>query len=302
MIIRPSSRSGLTLIEVSVTTALAGIIALVTYALLNISFILAAKNIAINTTHQQARYTTLKMLRDFRSAVSVPQLADDKGIPLPSPAPAKAAGIAFQKWASGPYAIKTDVKKGETVVHVALLSNQRPPQKPLPIYYPPESSTPNDYTQKLIIPTHQIEEDITGISVSVSDKSDVSITLKNAVKVDVLGTDSKGGHIVCFITDKCSYTVSNNALYFHFRSGEHWSGDPDRGGDPYQKTSGTGVTNATPFYLLIEPDGATDGAAFNSLFNDLNSSNRRYRSLQISLNGEAPMKAQLTTGTPDQNQ
>ncbi len=260
--------------------AVAGIVGLGTYALLNISFILAGKNIAINTTHQQARSSTLNMLRDFRSAVSVPQLADDKGIPWPSPTPRKAAGIAFQKWASGPYAIKADVvgnppstKPFPNVIHVALLSNQT-----IPIYYPPAPSSPHGtYTQKLIIPTHQIEEDITGISGS---KSDLSITLKNNVPVEVKGTASTGGHIVCFITDKCSYTVSNNVLVFNAR------------GASSQKISGTSLTNATPFYLPPGPDGA----AFNSLtVNDLNYSNRKYRSLQISLNGEAPMKAQLTT-------
>ena len=259
-----SRREGFTLVELMVTSAVIGGVGLVLYSLLNINMILGAKNTAINTTHEQARVAMLDVLRDLHSAVSAPVLTDSAGVAYPSP-PTFAEGVAFQKWASGPYAIKTDALTNQKVIHVALLANQT-----IPIFY-------GTKTQKLIVPTYQIEDYITAIS---GTKSDLSITLTNNLPIAIKGTGSAAGHVVCFITDCCSYTVSNSTLKWNYR------------GVSYSKSTGNNITNPTPFYI---PTSGV-GAGFNSLStSDLKSSNRGYKSVNIMINGQAPIKAQLTT-------
>ena len=76
MRIRVQSRGGLTLIEVSVTSGLIGVLGLIIYSILNIGTILGAKNTAVNTAHQQARVAMLQMIQDLHSAISLPYLID----------------------------------------------------------------------------------------------------------------------------------------------------------------------------------------------------------------------------------
>jgi prepilin-type N-terminal cleavage/methylation domain-containing protein len=93
---------GYTLTEVLFTTALIGVVGLIIYALLLTGTTLGAKNTAINTAHQQARMAMLEMVQDLHSAISLPQLIDENGAPLPAPlpgaSPPPAQGISFQLW------------------------------------------------------------------------------------------------------------------------------------------------------------------------------------------------------------
>ena len=256
-------RGAFTLIELMVTTAIIGVVGLVLFSLLNINMILGAKNTAINTTHEQARVASLDMLQDLHSSISVPALTDATGTVYSSPpVSGYAEGISFQKWASGPYAIRSDATTSQNVIHVALLSTQT-----IPTYY-------GANTQKLIIPTLQIEDFITAIG---GTNTDLSITLANNIKLPIKGTGSTGGHIVCFITDCCSYTVSNNTLQRSYR------------GNSY--TVSSKLMNATPFYL----PSAITGGAFALSNSDVKYNNRGYKSANVLLNGQVAIKAQLTT-------
>ena len=76
MKIHSRSRSGLTLVELSVTTGLVGVLGLIIYSLLNMGTILGAKNTAVNTAHQQARVAMLQMTQDLHAAISLPYLFD----------------------------------------------------------------------------------------------------------------------------------------------------------------------------------------------------------------------------------
>ena len=67
-----SSRSGLTLVELSVTTGVVGVLGLIIYPLLNMGTVLGAKNTAMNTAHQQARVAMLEMVQDLHAAISLP--------------------------------------------------------------------------------------------------------------------------------------------------------------------------------------------------------------------------------------
>jgi hypothetical protein len=243
--------------------------------------VLGAKNTAVNTAHQQTRVAMLEMVQDLHSSVSLPALADASGTPYASPAPTNAEGVSFQQWSSGPHQIKNDAAVGQNQITLKLNTN---PGNPTPIV-----------GQRLIVPTHQIEADITAVS---GGAGNFTVTLDNisgpalipevaypvsTLPVGINGTSSKGGEVVCFVTDRCSYAVTNSTLRWN------WKGNT--------RVVGNDITNTTPFSAPTS-GGAPyyrSVAAINLSTSDHNYSNRRYQSANILLNGQVPSKARLTT-------
>jgi prepilin-type N-terminal cleavage/methylation domain-containing protein len=281
---------GFTLIELMFTTVLIGVLGLIIYSLLNSGMVLGAKNTAVNTSHQQARVAMLKMVQDLHSSVSLPALANASGTPYPSPAPAAAEGIAFQQWWSGPHKIISDGTTSDSTIHIKVTG---------------ASSAAPTVGQRLIIPTHQIEGDVTAVSGSANN---LSVTMDNfLVAAGTPGSyqlpsgswaihtlpaqitlpvpnDGTVGDIVCFITDRCSYTVTSNTLGFNWRG--------------ITRTAANDITNATPFNTPTTPAGALYYrfvAAIDLSTADLQYNNRGFKSANILLNGQVPIKAQLTT-------
>lgn len=260
-----SRRGGYTLLELAFGTLIFGTLAIGIYSVLNIATVLGAKNTAINTAHQQARVAMTQMLQDLHSAISLPSLVDTNGAQVSGPGPA--AGIAFQAWSSGPHKIASDATTAQSQITIAFT----PGSGPIPIV-----------GQRLIVPTHQIEDDITAVS---GAGSNYTITLSHRLPVAVSGTDAYT--ITCFIADRCSYTISNGAL--------QWSG-------PNAKKAfavmGTGITSPTPFSTPQTAAGALYYrfvAAINLSTADAAYSNRGFKAANIFLNGQVPMKARLTT-------
>ena len=276
MKIHSPSRSGLTLVELSVTVGLVGVLGLMIYSLLNMGTILGAKNTATNTAHQQARVAMLEMIQDLHSSVSLPQLLNVSGT--------KAAGISFQQWGSaplsgvmtpngGPHKIKSDANAGQKVIHIVVTSGQ-----PNPVV-----------GQRLIVPTHQIEDRISAVSGSASD---LTVTLDNNLPVAINGTAFTIGDVVCYITDRCSYqVVLDNA------------GPPATYKLQWTNTQGTrdivnDITNQRPFSIPSTPAGALYYrfvAAVDLSTSDPKYSNRGYKAANILLNGMVPYKTRLTT-------
>ena len=276
------------LVEVMFTMVIMSVVGLVIYSLLNINTILGAKNTAVNTAHQQARVAMLQMVQDLRSAVSLPALADSAGTPYASPAPSSAAGIAFQQWATkegGPHKILADVSAGSTIVRIVVTAGPGVNQT---------QSRPK-VGQRVIVPTHQIEGDIIDVD---GTNNDYRLTLGNVngpplpsvtypvnyVPVAIKGTTSSTGDVVCFVTDRCWYTVTtNNALNWH------------RQGD---RVIVNDVTNTAPFGTPTTQAGALYYrfvSAIDLSTADLDYKNRGFKSANVLLNGQVPMKARLTT-------
>ncbi|MDQ2824374.1 MAG: hypothetical protein M3R29_02895 [Verrucomicrobiota bacterium] len=268
------------LIEMMFTTVLIGVLGLLIYSLLNINTVLGAKNTAVNTAHQQARVAMLQMVQDLRSAVSLPALANASGTPYPSPAPTAAAGIAFQQWASGPHKIRNDVKIDENVVKIKRTGGQPVPQ----------------VGQRLIVPTHQIEDDITAVANKGGNDYDITLAYdigdtnkdgvvdnKDTRQVEIEGTGSSVGDVVCFITDRCSYTIASNSLTWTRQGSRVMVND---------------ITSSAPFSTPTTPAGALYYrfvAAIDLSTADLMYSNRGYKSANVLLNGQVPMRTRLTT-------
>lgn len=273
---------GFKLVELMVTVALIGVLGLILYSILYTSTVLGAKNTAVNFAHQQARVAMMNMIQDLHSSVSLPALSNASGTPYASPAPTNAEGISFQQWSSGPHKIKSNAAAGQNQVTLTL------------------TTTTGNLTpvvgQHLIVPTHQIEADITAVS---GGSGNFVVTLGNiygpavsppvtypvsTLPVAINGTGSSAGDIICFVTDRCSYAVASSTLKWN------WKGN--------NRIAGSDITNATPFSTPITPAGALYYrfvAAIDLSTADLAYSNRGYKSANILLNGQVPMKTRLTT-------
>ena len=266
----PKAIHGLTLIEVTMALGLLGVFGIAVYSMLNIGMILGAKNTAVNTAHQQARTAMLQMIQDLHSAVSLPALSDVNHVPLVNPAPNTAApGISFQLWSSGPYKVSADSAAGSSTIEIQVPNGSRVPVT----------------GQRIVVKGHRIEEDIT--SVTDLGGGTYRLVLADPLVNGIAGTgDPTFYNISCFITDHCAYTVTNGTL--------QWTG-------PTTKKAfailGSDITSPTPFTTPNTPAGALYYrfvAAINLCTSDANYDHRGFKSANILLNGQVPMRARLT--------
>jgi hypothetical protein len=260
-----------TLFELTIALSLIGSIGLAIFSMLNVGLILGAKNTAVNTAHQQARVAMLQLVQDLHSCVSLPALCDVNSVPLVNPPPnTPAPGISFQLWAGGPYQIVADAAIGTSVIQIQLTGTDVVPQ----------------VGERLIIETHEIEQDITAVTGVGGNK--YNITLTSPIGVAISGTGSPTFYnISCFITDRCSYVVNNGAL--------EWHGPTAR---KAFAVLGNDITSPTPFSVPSTPGGALYYrfvAAIDLSTADASYSNRGFKSANILLNGQVPMRARLTT-------
>jgi prepilin-type N-terminal cleavage/methylation domain-containing protein len=301
---RPSCKNrGFNLVEMMITMAIIGVVGLIIFSLLNVNSVLGAKNTAMNTAHQEARVAMLQMIQDVHTAISLPFLADTSGNQVASdPAP----GIGFQQWACGPYQINKDVKKDEDVLELLIPNGQPVPQ----------------VNQRLIIPMFQIEDKITAVNPQ-GNSGKCKVTLAHDIgdsdqdgDVDsfdrqvwtssgklIRGTDTY--HIVCFITDRCSYTIANNSLVWtkgaqtksivnDITNSQGVLYDASKPGPPAHPEN----VPPTPFSIPSNPDNAAFSSFVSALdlsTSDRNYTNRGFKAANIFLNGQVPIKARLTT-------
>jgi hypothetical protein len=271
-----SQKWGTTLVETIFTTVLIGVVGLVIYSLLNIGTILAAKNVAVNTAHQQARTAMLQMVQDLHGSVSLPQLVDINGNPSPTPdpnasptttpAPTAAPGIAFQLFASGPHQVTSSVTTLQNTVTIATVRILNPQPSP---------------GQRLIIPGHAIEDDIT--AVTKNNSRSYTFTLAHNVSAAI---DASTGNIPCFITDRCSYIIQNQEL--------HWTGPTTK---KTFSVMGQNITSPNPYSVPPTASGALYYrfvSAIDLSTSDLKFSNRGFKSANILLNGQVPIRTRMT--------
>lgn len=257
------------LLEIAIAMSVLGSFGLSVYAVLNIGMVLGAKNAAVNTAHQQARTAMLQMVTDLHSAISLPSLTDANGVALVNPAPnTSAPGISFQLWSAGPYQICSDAAVGSTFVQIKVPANGRVPVA----------------GQRLLIPTHQVESDITAVSSAGSGK--YNVTLADTLPVAIAHTGSPDNYnISCVISDRCAYVVNNKSL--------QWNGPTTR---KAFSVLGSDIISPTPFSTPNTPAGALYYrfvAAINLSTSDSKYSNRGFKAANILLNGQVPMRARI---------
>jgi len=260
-----NNNAGFTLVEIGFSTAVFSVVGLTLVSLVNTTTILGAKNTAVNTAHEQARSAMIEMLQDLHSAISLPYLVDANGNQVAGAGPA--AGIAFQQWSSGPHKIKADATTGQNQITLTLTAGSGP----APVA-----------GQRLIVPTHQIEDDIAAVS---GTSGNFTVTLAHNLPVAISGTSTYT--ITCFVTDRCSYSVTNGNL--------QWTGPTTR--KSFSVLSND-ITSTSPFSTPVTPAGALYYrfvSAINLSTADSTYSNRGFKAANIFLNGQVPMKARLAT-------
>ena len=259
------------LIELMISTTIVAITGSIIFYILNTGMVLFAKNTAINMAHQQARVAVLQMEQDLHSAISIPQLTDVNRVAVTGNGPT--AGISFQLFAKGPFLITptaTQYFAGQNQISVRV----------------------NGYTpvvgQRLCIPTHQIELDITAVSNGPTDRV---LTLSGNLPVAVFTTlqSSTGAsvavNVACFITDRYYYVVKNGELRYY-----------KPGGPAGGRLLANDITTATPFSIPLTPLGAQYNrfvAAINLSTADVTSSNRGFKAANMFLNAMEPYRARL---------
>lgn len=285
MRIHRPNQSGLTMAELSITMGVVGTLGLVIYSLLNIGTVLGAKNTATNTAHQQARVAMIEMIQDLHSAVSLPALT---GLDPLDPTGKQGSGISFQQWGAvmsngvmtpngGPHEIRNDANTGQNEVRLVIAAGQ-----PLPIV-----------GQRLIVPTHQIEDNIIAVN---GGANDCKLTLANNLTVAIKGanTNSSVGEIIAYITDRCSYDVVQVSAGPPAEYKLQWT----KVSSPPARDIATNITNPRPFSIPLTPAGALYNrfvAAVDLSTSDPKYSRRGYKAANILLNGQVPFKARLTT-------
>lgn len=260
-----TNNKGYTIVEMGFSSAVFSVVGATLYSLVNMTTLLGAKNTAINTAHDQARTAMVQMSQDLHSAISLPYLVDANGNQVSGAGPA--AGIGFQQWSSGPHKIKTDATTGQNQLTITLTGGAGP----VPVA-----------GQRLIIPTHQVEDDITAVT---GTSGSLTVTLAHNLPVAVSGTGSYT--IVCFITDRCSYKVASGKL--------QWSGPTTR---QSYSILGTDITSATPFSTPVTAAGALYYrfvSAIDLSTSDATYSNRGFKAANIFLNGQIPARTRLLT-------
>jgi type II secretory pathway component PulJ len=68
------TRSGYSLVEISVALSAATLLGLTFFQVLNAGIILFAKNTAVNASHEESRQGLNRLTRDLHAAISVPEL------------------------------------------------------------------------------------------------------------------------------------------------------------------------------------------------------------------------------------
>lgn len=264
---RRASHSGYSLIELLIATGVAVVSASVIFSIAHTGLLLFSKNSAINIAHQQARIAVLMMEQDLHSAISIPQLVDASRAPVAGSGPA--AGISCQLFAAGPFKINSNQTAGNTTVAVAI---------------------PNGYVpkvgQRLIVPTHQIELNITGVSSASGGVR--TLTLASGISADIVV--SSGGttyNVPCLITDRVSYVVANQELRYFGRANNN-----------SYKVLSTDISSGTPFSTPTTPLGAPYNrfvAAINLSTSDVSLNNRGYKAANMFLNSLVPCRTTITT-------
>jgi hypothetical protein len=257
------------LIELMISTTIVLITGSIIFYILNTGMILFAKNTAINMAHQQARVAVLQMEQDLHSAISIPQLIDANKNGVSGNGPA--AGISFQLYAKGPLQVASTANMGQNQINVRV----------------------NGYTptvgQRLCIPTHQIEMNITAVGAGSTDRI---LTLAGNLPVDVKTSlydpainQNVAVNVVCFITDRMYYVVNGGELRYFGPT------QPAAG-----KMMANDITTPTPFSIPVTPAGAQYNrfvAAINLSTADDRSSNRGFKAANMFLNAMVPYRARL---------
>src|SRR2546430_942379 len=271
----PSSpKAGFTLAEMMIGLLCFVVIGGVIFLLLNSGMILYAKNMSVNTAHEDTRRAVNRLLRDIHAAVSVPQLIDglnaDGTLQVHTSNTTAAAGVSFQLVWQDPN------NPNDTGTHYIW----KDPASPVIMIYNNGSCTSGSLCppfpgQRLVAPLWGLEADITKTAAG-GESNHVNVWLMDSQGdiIDQTGTagrapqgqgnssnkhsngNSNDIYAVCYYTERVAYLVQNSQLRLYYH--RYIGGSPDGTGGTWtwvnpvnNNTNGIivarDITSPTPF-------------------------------------------------------
>ena len=259
---------GFTLVEMLVGVAALGIVVSVMYALLNFGITLFAKNVAVNMAHQQARNGLMRVSRDVRHAVSIPQLVDENLKTVSDNGPA--AGITFQIVTNGPFEVTND-PTSPSLIHIG--TSRPKPTKPA-------------VGDHLVVLDYDVEGDITRITADGAGSNHWNIFMTNGSEKRI--QTKAGSFVVAYITRRIGYLVKNGELRYY----------PNLVATPnlYHVVSHN-ITSAKPFQVPLNESGTPDTryTSITLAALDPTYSNRGHKGTSMQLvDARVPYRCQMT--------
>jgi len=147
----------------------------------------------MNVSHEEARLALLELQQDLHSAVSLPELTDSNANIINTPSfVGPAAGIEFQVLVNNSQ-------------YCQVTANAAAGQNKVLVGFP--SGYPTPYAgMRLIIPSYEIEQDVSAVSVSGTV---ATCTLGGTLPVAINTSDSNGNYnVTCFFTQRIYYYVT----------------------------------------------------------------------------------------------
>jgi hypothetical protein len=250
--------AGFTLVEMMMSVLCFVLGGGIVFLLLHIGTVLYAKNMSVNTAHEDTRRSANRLLRDLHAAVSVPQLIDgfnaDGSLQVHTSNTTPAAGVSFQLVANGPNYIWQDPSSSNLIM---VYDNG----------YLPTGG------QRLIVPLWGIESDISKSTAAGTSKhsnlwlldsqgSVVDQTSLAAKSIQGQGKSSNSqknantAYAICYYTERIAYIVQNGQLrlYYHRYIGASsngiggtWTWINPVTNDPNGIVVARDITSPTPF-------------------------------------------------------
>jgi hypothetical protein len=214
---RIAGRQAYTLAETSVATGIFVLVGGLICSILWAGITLYAKNSSVNLAHEQVRQALDRLQRDIHAAVSIPVLVDSNRNALNTVGPA--AGVAFMLPSSRNLSVAADAAANQNTIQVSGLGSYVP-----------------TVGQRLVVPSHQIEADITAVNGN-------TLTLATNLGRAITVTNSPTNYnVVAYVADVVAYVVVNGELRFYKNASS----------DNYSVISRT-LLNPTPFGLPFNP-------------------------------------------------
>ena len=200
-----------TLVEIMIVVGIIGVTGLGVVEILRVGTILFNKNTSMNLSHSQSRNGLLRLQEDLHSAISSPELSDSTGAIISGTFVGPAAGVSFQSYAGGPFALyvpaaTNTLANGATSVQVVTGT-----QGASIDYKPLVGQTLHIQT----LPTSLMELQVTGVAGPSSTSSGTVYTLTVAGGLSSAITLVSAGmtlNVACYLSTPVIYTVQNQQL------------------------------------------------------------------------------------------
>lgn len=261
-------QSGFTLVEVLVATVAIGIVATGMFALLNFGMTLFARNVRVNMAHQEARNGMMRVVRDLHQSVSIPQLVDANLQPVNTAGPT--AGITFQIVTCGPFQLMNDPATPQLLQVATTKPNPPPPS----------------IGDHIVVLDYDVEADIVGVTALGEGTNHWNIFLANQNEKRI--STKSGSFVICYITRRAGYVVSNGELRFY----------PNLIATPTTySVVAHNITSATPFTIPLNDSGTPDTryTSVNITATEPTYSKRGYKSTGMKMvDARVPYRCQVT--------